>query len=296
MSIFKSGFVTVVGRPNVGKSTLINHLVGEKVVIMSDKPQTTRNKIKAVFTDEEAQLIFIDTPGIHKPKNKLSDFMELEIAGALEEMDVLIFMTDEKNKLGPGDRFIIEKIKDIKIPKIALINKSDIYLDNESVVQEIIQTEVFDSVQRISASTGDKTDEVVKFIKDNFEEGPKYFPDDYMTDRPEWFVISELIREKALQLLEEEVPHGIGVLIEKIEERKNKNMIDIYAVIMCEKKSHKGIIIGKNGSKLSEIGTKARLDIENLLGTKVYLNLWVKINKNWRDDEKILKELGYKNW
>ena len=296
MSEFKSGFVTVVGRPNVGKSTLINYMVGEKVVIMSDKPQTTRNKIRAVYTDKEAQIVFIDTPGIHKGKSKLSNFMKSEIDGALEDMDVLIFITDEKNKLGPGDKYIIEKVKDMAIPKIALVNKSDVYKDNFSVEIEIRAMNVFSDVIRISATTGKNVDRIVAFIKEKISEGPQYFPEDYITDRPEWFVISELIREKALLELEDEVPHGVGIMIEKIEERKNKNMIDVYAVILCERKSHKGIIIGKGGSKLTTIGRKARLDIEKLLGTKVYLNLWVKIDKNWRDNERTLKELGYKNW
>lgn len=296
MSEFKSGFVTVVGRPNVGKSTLINYMVGEKVMIMSDKPQTTRNKIRAVYTDKEAQIVFIDTPGIHKGKSKLSNFMKSEIDGALEEMDVLIFITDEKNKLGPGDKYIIEKVREMAIPKIALVNKSDMYKDNLSVEEEIREMNVFSDVIRISATTGKNIDRVVSFIKESINEGPQYFPEDYMTDRPEWFVISELIREKALLTLEDEVPHGVGVMIEKIEERKNKNMIDVYAVILCERNSHKGIIIGKGGSKLSTIGRKARIDIERLLGTKVYLNLWVKVNKDWRDNERMLKELGYKSW
>jgi GTP-binding protein Era len=296
MSEFKSGFVTVVGRPNVGKSTLINYMVGEKVVIMSDKPQTTRNKIRAVYTDKEAQIVFIDTPGIHKGNSKLSNFMKSEIDGALEDMDVLIFITDEKNKLGPGDKYIIEKVKDMAIPKIALVNKSDMYKDNFSVAEEIKEMNIFNDVIRISATTGKNIYRIVDFIKENISEGPQYFPEDYITDRPEWFVISELIREKALLELEDEVPHGVGIMIDKIEERKNKNMIDVYAVILCERKSHKGIIIGKGGSKLTTIGRKARLDIERLLGTKVYLNLWVKIDKNWRDNERTLKELGYKNW
>lgn len=296
MTIFKSGFVTVVGRPNVGKSTLINYMVGEKILIMSDKPQTTRNKIKAVVTDAESQIVFIDTPGIHKAKNKLGNFMASEINEAMGEMDVLIFMTDEKNKLGPGDKYIIEQIQDFKMPKIAVINKSDIYKDNLSVEAEITEMDLFDKVLRISATAGMNVQEVVDFIKDNIEEGPQYFPEDYITDRPEWFVISELIREKALHFLQDEIPHGVGVLIEKIEQRENKDMMDVYAVIMCEKKSHKGMIIGKEGSKLREIGESARLDIERLLGTKVYLKLWVKISKNWRDDERVLRELGYKSW
>ncbi|HAE43525.1 MAG TPA: GTPase Era [Clostridiales bacterium] len=296
MGTFKSGFVTVVGRPNVGKSTLINYMVGEKILIMSDKPQTTRNKIKAVVTDEESQIVFIDTPGIHKAKNKLGNFMASEITEAMGEMDVLVFMTDEKNKLGPGDKYIIEQIQDFKMPKIALINKSDIYQDNLSVETDFTEMGLVDKVLRISATGGMNVQEVVAFIKDNIEEGPQYFPEDYITDRPEWFVISELIREKALQFLQDEIPHGVGVLIEKIEQRGNKDMMDVYAVIMCEKKSHKGMIIGKEGSKLREIGESARLDIERLLGTKVYLKLWVKISKNWRDDERILRELGYKSW
>ncbi len=293
---FRSGFVTVVGRPNVGKSTLINQLIGEKVLIMSDKPQTTRNKIKAVYTDDKAQIIFIDTPGIHKGKNKLSKFMSSEISEAMQEMDTLVFMTDGKNKLGPGDKYIIDLIKGIKTPKIALINKSDIYKDNEAVEIELEEMGIFDSVIRISATSGKNLEQVKNFIKDQLPEGPLYFPEDYMTDRPEWFVISEIIREKSMQLLHDEIPHGIGILIEKIEKRSNKEMIDVYGVILCEKKTHKGMIIGKSGMKLQEIGKRSRQDIERLLGSKVYLNLWVKVSENWRDNEKMLRELGYKSW
>jgi len=222
--------------------------------------------------------------------------MASEISEALEEMDVLIFITDEKNKLGPGDKYIIDKIKDLNLPKIALINKSDIYKDNLSVEEEIREFKIFDQVTRIAAVTGQNIEAAMSFVKAQLKEGPQYFPTDYITDRPEWFVISELIREKALHLLEDELPHGVGVAIEKIEKRDNKELIDVYAVIMCEKKSHKGMIIGKNGAKLHEIGKRARTDIERLLGSQVYLNLWVKISPNWRDNEKMLKELGYKNW
>ena len=294
MSKYKSGFIAIVGRPNVGKSTLTNNLAGEKIAITSDKPQTTRNKINAVYTDNEAQFVFVDTPGIHKPKNKLGDFMSREIEGALESLDVLVFITDEKNKLGPGDRYIIENLRDIKAKKIALINKMDTGDRVENVIAEINEYGIFDEILRVSALKTEDVNYLKQMIKKMLPEGPKYYPEDYLTDRPLRFIAAEIIREKALNLLNQEVPHGVGVQIDKMQQRENSQLMEIFAVIHCEKKSHKGIIIGKNGEMLRKIGENSRREIENLLGTKVYLNLWVKVNKNWRDDERVLKELGYK--
>ena len=293
--MFKSGFVTIIGRPNVGKSTLMNSMIGEKISIMSDKPQTTRNKIRTVYTDDEAQIIFMDTPGIHKPKNQLGEFMNTEVESALEEMDVLIMITDEFNKIGPGDEFIIEKIKNIKTKKILIINKIDRF-DQEAAMRiaaEFDKYKVFDDIMPISALNNLGVDALVKLIVKYLKPGPMYFPADYITDRPERFVVAEIIREKALMYLQEEVPHGIAVEIEEMKERKNRDLIDVRASILCEKKSHKSIIIGKEGRKIKGIGKSAREDIERLLGSQVNLQLFVKISENWRDNNYLLKSLGY---
>ena len=293
--MFKSGFVTIIGRPNVGKSTLMNSMIGEKISIMSDKPQTTRNKIRTVYTDDEAQIIFMDTPGIHKPKNQLGEFMNTEVESALEEMDVLIMITDEFNKIGPGDEFIIEKIKNIKTKKILIINKIDRF-DQEAAMRiaaEFDKYKVFDDIMPISALNNFGVDALIKLIVKYLKPGPMYFPADYITDRPERFVAAEIIREKALMYLQEEVPHGIAVEIEEMKERKNRDLVDIRANILCEKKSHKSIIIGKEGRKIKGIGKSAREDIERLLGSQVNLQLFVKISENWRDNNYLLKSLGY---
>jgi GTP-binding protein Era len=293
--MFKSGFVTIIGRPNVGKSTLMNSMIGEKISIMSDKPQTTRNKIRTVYTDDEAQIIFLDTPGIHKPKNQLGEFMNYEVDTALEGMDVLIMLTDEFNKIGPGDEFIIEKIKDIKAKKILVINKIDKF-DREAVLriaQEFGKYEVFDDILPMSALNNVGVDSLIKLIINYLKPGPMYFPSDYITDRPERFVVAEIIREKALMYLQDEVPHGIAVEIEEMKERKNRDLVDIRANILCERKSHKSIIIGKDGRKIKGIGKSAREDIESLLGSQVNLQLFVKISENWRDNNYLLRTLGY---
>jgi len=293
--MFKSGFVTIIGRPNVGKSTLMNAMIGEKISIMSDKPQTTRNKIRTVYTDDEAQIIFLDTPGIHKPKNHLGEFMNTEVDSALEEMDVLIMITDEFNKIGPGDEFIIEKIKGVKAKKILIINKIDMF-DQEAAIRmadSFGKYNVFDDILPMSALKNLGVDSLIKLIIKYLKPGPMYFPQDYITDRPERFVVSEIIREKALMYLQDEVPHGIAIEIEEMKERTNRNLVDIRASILCEKKSHKSIIIGKEGRKIKGIGKSAREDIENLLGSQVNLQLFVKISENWRDNNYLLKSLGY---
>ncbi len=293
--MFKSGFVTIIGRPNVGKSTLMNSMIGEKISIMSDKPQTTRNKIRTVYTDDEAQIVFLDTPGIHKPKNQLGEFMNFEVDAALEGVDVLIMITDEFNKIGPGDDFIIEKIKDIKTKKILIINKIDKF-DQEAalrIASEFGKYQVFDDILPMSALLNLGVDSLIKLIIKYLEPGPMYFPSDYITDRPERFIVAEIIREKALMYLDEEVPHGIAIEIEEMKERKNRNLVDIRASILCEKKSHKSIIIGKDGRKIKGIGKSAREDIEGLLGSQVNLQLFVKISEKWRDNNYLLRELGY---
>src|SRR6056297_1895628 len=262
--MFKSGFVTIIGRPNVGKSTIINNIIGEKISIISDKPQTTRNKIQAVYTDDDSQIIFIDTPGIHKPKNKLGEYMGEEIDSSLEGMDLVIFMTDERKSLGPGDKFIIEKIKELKTPVIGVVNKIDINKNAKNIESELSESKVFHKVFQISATQGINVNKLIEEVKTIIPEGPKYYPDDYITDKPERFIIAELIREKALKYLKQEVPHGVGVYIDKIEGSEDDNVINIDATIMCEKKSHKGIIIGKQGSMLKKIGKGSRKEINTL--------------------------------
>ena len=293
--MYKSGFVTIIGRPNVGKSTLLNHIVGEKMAIISNKPQTTRNKIQCIYNEDNAQIVFIDTPGIHKPKNKLGEYMVNISQDALREVDVILLLVDESTHMGPGDEYILEQIRDTKTPKILAINKID-KLKGEQVQTIIDNYEsfgVFDHIIPISAQDGIGIAGLMDAIKKIIPEGPQYFPDDMITDQPERFIVSEIIREKALHYLEEEVPHGVAVGIESMRKREDKDIIDINAVIYCERNSHKGIIIGKEGRKLKGIGKSAREDIERLLGSKVYLEIWVKVEKNWRDKEKAIKYFGY---
>ncbi|MEW8972659.1 MAG: GTPase Era [Tissierellaceae bacterium] len=294
--MYKSGFVSIVGRPNVGKSTLLNKIIGEKISIISDKPQTTRNKIQLVFTEEDFQIVFLDTPGIQMPKNKLGEYMLDVSKSALEEVDVITFMVDESIEIGNLDKYIIEELKTISTPIVLLINKIDM-LDDEQVsalIKKFEDMRMFKEIIPISALNESNVDEYIQAIKRLLPEGPKYFPDDMITDQPERFIISEIIREKALENLDEEVPHGIFVNIDGIKSRENKDLIDVYANIYCEKESHKGIVIGKNGKMLKQIGKSSREDIEKLLGSKVNLQLWVKVEKNWRERENKLKYFGYK--
>ncbi|QSX06836.1 GTPase Era [Sedimentibacter sp. zth1] len=293
--MFKSGFVTIIGRPNVGKSTLMNNMIGEKISIMSDKPQTTRNKIQTVYTDKEAQIIFLDTPGIHKPKNHLGEFMNTEVDEALDDMDLVIMITDESSKIGPGDEYILEKVKSMNSKKLLVINKIDKH-SKENMLEVSNQFEeygIFDEILLISALTDVGVKGLIEKIKEYLKEGPMYFPEDYLTDRPEKFVVAEIVREKALMYLQDEVPHGIAVEVEKMKERKDKNLIDIRATIICEKKSHKSIVIGQGGRKIKGIGKSARKDIEKLLDCQVFLELWVKVSPDWRDNNNLLKSLGY---
>jgi len=273
----------------------MNNMIGEKISIMSDKPQTTRNKIQTVYTDEEAQIIFLDTPGIHKPKNHLGEFMNNEVDDALDEMDLVIMITDECSKIGPGDEYILEKVRGMNSNKILVINKIDKH-SKESMMEISKQFEeygIFDDILLISALNDIGVKGLIKKIKEYLNEGPMYFPEDYLTDRPEKFVVAEIIREKALMYLQDEVPHGIAVEIEKMKERKDKNLMDIRATIICEKKSHKSIVIGENGRKIKGIGKSARKDIEKLLDCQVFLDLWVKVSPDWRDNNNLLKSLGY---
>ena len=293
---FKSGFVSVIGRPNVGKSTTINAIVGEKVAIISDKPQTTRNKIHAVYSDVDSQIVFIDTPGIHKPKNKLGEFMVSAANQTFNEVDLLIFMVDSSISMGPGDSRILESLKNIKTPKILVVNKIDTIEKEDliKIVEKYHAKGIFDEIVPISAAKSKNVDTLVNVIKGYMEEGPKYFPDDMITDQPERVIVSEIIREKVLLYTEKEVPHGVAVDIERIKKRKEKDIIDVSAVIYCERDSHKGIIIGKNGRKLKGIGKAAREEIEALFGSKVNLQTWVKVKENWRDRENYVKNFGYR--
>lgn len=294
---FKSGFVSVIGRPNVGKSTMINAITGEKVSIVSEKPQTTRNVLKAIVNKPDAQIVFIDTPGVHKPKNKLGEYMVSIAHATLNEVDAIVFITDANDKQpGEGDKMIISQLKQINTPAILVINKIDLVKKEEllSMIASYNELMDFAATVPISAIQAEGIDAVIQEILKLLPEGPKYFPDDMITDQSERILAAEIIREKMLSLLEDEVPHGIGVDIETFKERHNKNIIDIDAVIYCEKESHKGIIIGKQGAMLKKIGTLARVELENILGTKIYLQLWVKVKPDWRNSESILRMLGYK--
>ncbi|MDU1174705.1 GTPase Era [Peptostreptococcus anaerobius] len=294
---YKSGFVSIVGRPNVGKSTLMNDMVGEKIAIMSDKPQTTRNTIQAVYTDEEAQIVFMDTPGIHKPKNKLGEMMVKSASDAFKNVDSIIFVVDDSRTIGKGDSMIIENLKKTSTPVFLVINKID-KIDNKEDLFEMIRMyddlNVFEEIIPTSALKGSNIDSLIKVIKRNLNEGPKYFPDYMVTDQPERVLVSELIREKVLHYTNDEVPHGVAIEIEKMKERKGKDLIDISAVIYCERNSHKGIIIGKQGKKLKGIGKSAREEIEFLLGTKVNLQIWVKVKENWRNLPNYISDFGLK--
>lgn len=293
---YKSGFVTIIGRPNVGKSTLTNDILGEKIAIMSDKPQTTRNKIQAFYNTDDSQIIFIDTPGIHKPKNKLGDYMVTAATDTLNEVDVVIYMVDESKVIGPGDKFILESLKKVKTPVILVINKIDLLGpdDYKKLFDRYSQYEFLNFVMGVSATQKMNVDALLNRITDLLPEGPMLYPDDMITDQPERVIVAEIIREKILHFIDDEIPHGVAVEIERMKKRNGKDLIDISASIVCEKKSHKGIIIGKGGRKLKGIGKSAREDIESLLGSRVFLELFVKVREGWRDDDNMLKGFGYK--
>jgi GTPase len=295
MNNFRSGFVTIIGRPNVGKSTLMNHVIGEKLSIISNKPQTTRNTIQTILTKNDYQIVFLDTPGMHKPKHKLGEYMVNVAQKTLNEVDVILFLTTPDEVMGVGDRYILEQLKRVNTPVLLVINKVDT-VKPESVLKTIESFAAefkFADVVPISAIKGENVDKLMELIIAKLPEGPQYFPSDMITDQPEKFVISEIIREKILQNLSEEVPHGTAVEIMTMKEDENANIIDINATIYCEKDSHKAIIIGKGGQMLKKIGQSARIDMENLLDSKVFLELWVKVKKDWRDSPSVLKSLGY---
>jgi len=293
-SEYKSGFVAVIGRPNVGKSTLINSLIGQKVVIMSDKPQTTRNKILCVLTLSDSQILFIDTPGIHKPKHKLGEYMVQTAEATLREVDVILFVVDATEEMGAGEKYILERLAGINTPVILTVNKIDQIAKQQvlPIIQKYTACHDFTGVVPISALEHTNLEGLVTEIKKYLEPGPQYYPSDMITDQPERLVIAELIREKVLHLTREEIPHAIAVDIEEITTRPNDDLY-VRAVIYVERESQKGIVIGARGSLLKEVGRQARSDIENLLGSKVFLDLWVKVKKDWRNRDGILRNFGY---
>jgi len=295
-SSFKSGFVAIIGRPNVGKSTLMNQIIGQKVAIMSDKPQTTRNKIHGVYTTGDMQIVFLDTPGIHKPTSKLGDYMVKAAQSALEEVDAILFLTDVTEKLGGGERYIMERLKTVSTPVLLVLNKIDKVHPEEllPVIDQYKTIMNFAEIVPVSALLGNNVNTLLEQISKYLPEGPKYYPDDQITDHPEQFVCAELIREKILQLTRDEVPHSIAVTIEDMRVKEN-GIVYIGAVIFVERESQKGIIIGKHGTMLKQVGSLARQDIEALLGSKIYLELWVKVKKDWRNYEPILKDLGFRD-
>lgn len=293
--IFKSGFISIIGRTNVGKSTLMNRLIGEKIAIMSNKPQTTRNRIQTVLTTDTYQAVFIDTPGIHTPQNKLGEMMIKTANTTLNEVDIIFYLVEPHPIIGKNEATIIEKLKSVHTPIFLCINKID-SVSKEEVAETINKYKEeldFSEIIPISAYEGANIDALLKCIEKYLPEGPQFFPDDVLTDQPERQIVAELIREKALHLLDKEIPHGIAVEIDTMKSRKNGDIVDIEATIVCERDSHKRIIIGKQGAMIKEIGSKARYDMERLLGSKVYLTLWVKVKKNWRDSQFLLKNYGF---
>lgn len=297
MAQFKSGFVTIVGRPNVGKSTLMNHLIGQKIAITSNKAQTTRNRIQTVYTGEEGQIVFLDTPGINRAKNKLGEYMLNAAENTLKEVDVILWIVEPTTFIGAGERYILEQLEKVHTPVILVVNKTDTVGEEEVFKAIDTYKEVYDfkEIVPVSALRDRNTDELMHTIFQYLEEGPQYYDADTITDQPERAIVAEMIREKALRCLDKEVPHGIAVVIDRMKDRQHGKIVDIDATIICERDSHKGIIIGKQGAMLKKIGTQARIDMEKLLDTKVNLKLWVKVKKDWRDSEFLLKNYGYHN-
>ncbi len=292
---FKSGFVALVGRPNVGKSTLMNHLIGQKIAITSDKPQTTRNRIQTVYTDERGQIVFLDTPGIHKAKNKLGNYMVHVAEHTLRDVDVVLWLVEPTTYIGAGEQYIISRLKQVKTPVILIINKIDTVEKGEILrfIDAYRKVLSFAEIIPVSALRDINTDEVLNVLFRYLQPGPQYFDEDTVTDQPMRQIAAELIREKALRNLQDEIPHGIAVTIEQMTERKN-GLFDMEATVICERESHKAIIIGKQGAMLKRIGTAARREIEGILGARVNLKLWVKVRKEWRDNELYLKNYGYR--
>ena len=290
---YKSGFVTLIGRPNVGKSTLMNYLIGQKIAITSNKPQTTRNRIQTVLTTEEGQIVFVDTPGIHKAKNKLGEYMVNVAERTLNEVDVVLWLVEPSTFIGAGEKHIVEQLKKVKTPVILVINKVDMVKKEEvlTFIDAYRKEYDFAAIVPVSARSGENTDELVKVIMKYLPYGPQFYDEDTITDQPERQIVAEIIREKALHSLNEEIPHGIAVAIDSMKYRRK--IVDIDATIICERDSHKGIIIGKQGAMLKKIGSTARFEIEKMLDCKVNLQLWVKVKKDWRDSDFLIKNFGY---
>jgi len=295
MKKFYSGFVSLIGRPNVGKSTLMNCLIGEKIAITSHKPQTTRNKVTSILTKEDFQCVFLDTPGIHRPKHKLGEFMVRSAENTFNEVDLVLMLIEPTEKIGDLDGYVIERLANVKTPVVLVINKMDMVEKAKllEVMKTYSQAYAFAEVVPISAIQANNTDHLMEVIKKYLPEGPQYFPADMVTDQPERQIASEIIREKTLRLLQEEIPHGIAVEITSMKKRPDQDLVDVEATIYCEREAHKGIVIGKQGSMLKKIGSQARYDIERLLGSKIHLQLWVKAKKGWRDSDFLLKNFGY---
>ena len=292
---FKSGFAAIIGRPNVGKSTLMNHLIGQKIAITSRKPQTTRNKIQTVYTDERGQVVFLDTPGIHKAKNKLGEYMVNVAQRTFKDADVILWLVEPTNFIGAGERHIAEQLKLCKLPVILVINKVDTVKKSEvaGFIESYRNICNFAEIVPVSALRSQNLDTLLECIFKYLPYGPQFYDEDTVTDQPQRQIVAEMIREKALRTLDEEIPHGIAVTIDRMKERSQGNLVDIDATIICERDSHKGIIIGKQGAMLKKIGSAARFDIEKMLDMKVNLKLWVKVKKDWRDSDYLIKNFGY---
>lgn len=294
-SSFRSGFVAIIGRPNVGKSTLLNRFVGQKVAIMSDKAQTTRNRIQGVYTTDHSQIVFIDTPGVHKPKHALGDFMMETTKQSIRGVDAILVVVNANEKMGPGDRHVIDTIRSSKAPVFLVINKIDLIHPDEllPIIDRYMEYYDFDEVFPVSATQGNNLDQLLARLEEIIPEGPQYYPTDQVSDHPEYFIISEFIREKVLLLTREEIPHSVAVQVESMR-RDEKDKLEVRATIIVERNSQKGIIIGKQGSMIKKIGQLARRDIEELLGEKIFLELWVKVQKDWRNRRSQLAEFGYR--
>ena len=293
---FKSGFVTLVGRPNVGKSTLMNRIIGQKIAITSNKPQTTRNRIQTVYHDDRGQIVFLDTPGIHKAKNKLGEFMVNAAESTFKEVDLVLWLVEATTYIGQGERHIAQELKKSSAPVILVMNKIDKVRKDELLECMNAYKDILDFAEMVpvSAQNGENVDDLIETMFSYLEEGPQFYDEDTITDQPVRQIVAELIREKALRLLQDEIPHGIAVSIDSMKERPGKNLFyDIDATIVCERDSHKGIIIGKQGAMLKRIGTAARKEIEDFLEAKVNLKLWVKVKKDWRDSDFMIKNFGY---
>lgn len=292
----KSAFVAIVGKPNVGKSSMLNYFVGEKIAIISDKAQTTRTRITGVLTDEETQLVFIDTPGLHKPKNKLGDYMVKQVSESVADVDCAVLVTTPTGEITTAEKQLVENIKALGIPAILVLNKIDLLSQKEDMLEKIAafsQLFDFDEVVPVSVKDADGMDLLLGLIKKQAQEGPHFFPDDTLTDQPEKVIASEIIREKVLRNMRDEIPHGIAVSIEKMKEREDKAIIDIEATILCEKSSHKGMVIGKQGSMLKKIASESRVELESFLDSKVNLQCWVKVKEDWRNSEFVIRTLGF---